>query len=148
MASRSPAFLDANILMYAIGEDHPYKRPCVTVLKQIEAEALQVVTSVEVLQEILHRYHSLREYATAATAFTNLKKLCETILPVREPDVDRGFRILQAHPRIRVRDAIHAGTMLNNGLRRILSTDRHFDDVEGIVRIDPATLARRRRAGR
>jgi hypothetical protein len=40
VASRSPAFLDATILMYATGEDHPYKRPCVTILKQIEAEAL------------------------------------------------------------------------------------------------------------
>ncbi len=30
---------------------------------------------------------------------------------------------------------------------RILSTDRHFDDVERIVRFGPAALARRRRAG-
>jgi len=143
MARRPPAFLDANIVMYAIGKEHAYKRPCIAVLKQIEAEALQVVTSVEVLQEILHRYHSLREYRVAATAYASLKKLCEKILPVLEADVDRGHRILQDTPHIRVRDAIHAATMLNHGLRRIISTDRHFDTIKTIVRLDPAKVARR-----
>lgn len=98
---------------------------------------------MEVLQEILHRYSSLREYRVAATAYASLKRLCEKILPVLEADVDRGHRILQDRPHIRVRDALHAATMFNNGLRRIISTDRHFDDIEGIVRLDPAKLARR-----
>jgi hypothetical protein len=33
--------------------------------------------------------------------------------------------------------------MLNHGLRRIISTGRHFDTIEAIVRIDPARLVRR-----
>ena len=146
MARRAPAFLDANILMYAIGKEHPYKQPCIAVLKQIEAEAIHVVTSVEVLQEILHRYYSLRSPEVATTAFTNMKRLCERVFPVFEADVDRAHRMLQDLPHLNVRDAIHAATILNNHLRSIISTDKHFDEIKGIRRIDPAKLARRHRA--
>ena len=144
MARRAPAFLDANVVMYAIGQDHPYKQPCVAVLKQIEAETIRVVSSAEILQEILHRYYSLRNYTAAATAFASTKKLCDKILPVLEADVDRAHRILQDLPHLGVRDAIHAATILNNGLRAIISTDKHFDQIKELRRIDPAKLARRR----
>lgn len=144
MARRELYFLDANILMYAIGKQHLYKPSCIAVLKQIEAEVIHVVTSVEILQEILHRYYSLRNYEVATSAFANMKKLCEKILPVLEADVDRAHRILQDLPHLKARDALHAATMLNSNLRKIISTDKHFDAIKGIVRVDPARLARRR----
>ncbi len=45
--------------MYAVGKDHPNRESCREVLRRIEADDLTVVTSVEVLQELLHRYRSL-----------------------------------------------------------------------------------------
>ncbi len=141
--SRSEAyFLDANILMYAIGKDHSYKEACIRALQRIEDETIHVVSSVEVLQEILHRYRSQREYEVAASAFTHFKVLCDEILPVDEVDVDRAFEILEQDRQISVRDAIHAATMLHRGFTRILSTDKHFDAIEGILRVDPRELPR------
>ncbi len=139
--SPEPCFLDANILMYAIGRDHPYKEPCIRVLRRIEEDTLRVVSSVEVLQEILHRYRSLREYQVAAGAFTQFKLLCDEILPLEPGDVDRAFEILEDHREISVRDAIHAATMFRRGLEKILSTDKHFDAIEGVVRVDPLALS-------
>lgn len=140
MAATDAHFLDANIIMYAIGTDHPVKSGCIAVLKQVEVGAIQVVTNVEVLQELLHRYYSLGRYEVADQAFTNLKTLCEQILPVLESDLDRAYTILREQPLISVRDAIHAATMLHNGLHTIISTDRHFDVIPGITRIDPHTF--------
>ena len=137
MARRAPAFLDANILMYAIGKEHPYKQPCIAVLKQIEAEAIHVVTSVEVLQEILHRYYSLRSPEVATTAFTNMKRLCERVFPVFEADVDRAHRMLQDLPHLNVRDAIHAASALAAAESKIVSEDRVFDRVPGMTRTWP-----------
>jgi len=142
MARRELYFLDSNILMYAIGKEHPYKGACIQVLRRIEAGTIQVVTSVEVLQEILYRYYSLRNYDVAGSAFANMKKLCEKILPVLEVDVDRAHRILRDLPDLGVRDAIHAATILNNGLRQIISADKHFDVIKGIARVDPVKLSR------
>lgn len=140
MAATDAHFLDANIVMYAIGTDHPVKPGCVAVLKRVEAGSIQVVTNVEVFQELLHRYYSLGRYEVADQAFTNLKTLCEQILPVLESDLDRAYTILREQPMISIRDAIHAATMLNSGLHTIISTDRHFDAIQGLTRIDPGTL--------
>lgn len=140
MAATDACFLDANIIMYAIGTDHPAKRGCVAVLKQVEAGAIQVVTNVEVFQELLHRYYSLGRHEVAGQAFANLKGLCEQVLPVLEADLDRAYTILREQPAISVRDAIHAATILNNGLHTIISTDKHFDAIQGLTRLDPSTL--------
>lgn len=133
-------FLDANVPMYAIGRPHPYRGPCIQLLKRIETGRIHVVTSVEVLQELLHRYISLDAPDVASTVFTSTKKLCDEILPVQEGDLDRAHELLRDQPGIAVRDAVHAATMLNRGLSLILSTDRHFDDISGIERIDPIEL--------
>ena len=125
--------------MYAIGKDHPYKEPCRAVLEQVERDEIDVVTSVEVLQEILHRYYSLNRPELAELAYRSLEKGCEQIFPVTKADLDRAFDLLKVHPDIRSRDAVHAAVMLNNGLTHILSTDTHFDHIAGITRVEPGT---------
>jgi len=40
-----------------------------------------------------------------------------------------------------MRDAIFAAQALNHGIDAILSTDRDFDDVPGLERVDPADAA-------
>lgn len=139
MSNRGPYFLDTNIVMYAIGKDHPYKEPCRAVLEQVERDEIDVVTSVEVLQEILHRYYSLNRPELAELAYRSLEKGCEQIFPVTKADLDRAFDLLKVHPDIRSRDAVHAAVMLNNGLTHILSTDTHFDHIAGITRVEPGT---------
>ena len=135
-----PLFLDTNILMYAVGKDHPNRESCREALRRIEADDLTVVTSVEVLQELLHRYRSLGQPDLATTIYRAAKDLCEEILAVTEEDLDQAHEILQAHASISVRDAVHAATALRHGIRSILSTDRHFDDLPEVTRLDPVAL--------
>ncbi len=140
MSNREPYFLDTNIVMYAVGKDHPYKAPCRAVLARVERDEIDVVTSVEVLQEILHRYYSIHLPDLAELAYRSLEKGCEQILPVTKADLDRAFNLLKMHPDIRSRDAVHAAVMLNNGLTHILSTDTHFDHIAGITRVVPGSI--------
>jgi len=46
--------------------------------------------------------------------------------------VHRQYAGLQA------RDSLHVAVMMNNGIRRILSADQHFDVVDEVQRFDPA----------
>jgi len=143
MAERTPVFfLDANILMCALGKPHLYREPCLKVLGAVQADAIDVVTNVEMLQEILHRYRVVGSPDLAERVFTQARTLCEVVLPVRLRDVDLAATLLKRFPSIQVRDAIHAATMLHAGIRRILSTDRHFDAIKGIRRIDPIKFPR------
>lgn len=137
---RGPFFLDANVVMYAVGKEHRYKESCVGILREIEASRLLVVTNVEVLQELLHHYRSLKRSDLATEVYRSTRTLCERILPIDERDLDVAHELLEQHPGIHVRDAIHAATCLRFGLDRILSTDRHFDALSKLDRIDPAGL--------
>ena len=60
-------FLDANVLMYAAGSDHPLQEPCRQALRKAVDEEVSLVTDAEVLQEILHRYFSIGRPETART---------------------------------------------------------------------------------
>ena len=43
----------------------------------------------------------------------------------------------EKYPQITPRDWLHLAVMLNNGITEIISADSHFDDIEGVTRLDP-----------
>jgi predicted nucleic acid-binding protein len=137
MRHQTPRFLDANIIMYALGGPHPLQQPCRKILEQTKSGTLLLVSDTEVLQEILYRYFSIQRAALAETAYTAVKEMCVEILPVTIPAMDRALDLLKNDPTITSRDAVHAAVMLLNGLRVIISTDAHFDRIPGIRRLDP-----------
>lgn len=134
-------FLDANIIMYALGREHPLRTPCRTSLEKIKKDEITVVTNTEVVQEIFHRYYSIKMPLIAEEAFAALKTFCVDIYPVTLDDIEKALTFLKESPSITSRDAIHAATMLNNGIEKILSTDSHFDAIQGVQRIAPEELS-------
>jgi len=135
-------FLDTNILMYAAGVPHPLRDPCRASLRRAVALHIPLVANAEVLQEILYRYFSINRRDTAESVYGSAIDLCDEILAVTENDTARALELLLADVRMSPRDAIHVATMQSAGLRRILSTDRDFDAVAGVERVDPAAFAR------
>jgi len=130
-------FIDANLIMYSLGGPHPLRDPCQKVLEKIKAGEFLPVTNAEVLQEILHRYFSIEKPDVAEAAYSSLVRFCVHVFPVTLQDTDKALELLKSHPLITSRDAIHAATMINNGIKEIISTDNHFDLIPEIKRIDP-----------
>ena len=133
-------FLDANIFMYAAGREHPLKAPCVTALKRAALEEFEAFTNTEVLQEILYRYSAIGERDRGLRlARLAVDQVGSDVLPVTLADMQVAFDLADRYgAKIKGRDAVHAATMLNNGLTHLISTDGHFDVIEGVTRIDPA----------
>ena len=138
ISSSASNFIDANVVMYSLGGPHPLRDPCKKILKKIKAQTILVVTNTEVLQEILYRYFSIKKYALGEVAYASVIGFCSKIFPVKVEDTDKALELLRSYPSITTRDAIHAATMINNGIKQILSTDFHFDVISEIKRIDPA----------
>ena len=130
-------FLDANIIMYCLGKEHPLKAACLRIIEQIRDGTLLVCTNTEVQQETLHRYYAQKRPDIGHRAYRLLTDLCRIIYPVTSADMERAFAILNNGPTINVRDAVHAAVMLNNDLTHIISADSHFDLIAGITRIEP-----------
>lgn len=136
-------FLDSNVFMYAAGREHPLKDPCARVLRRVAQEDMEAVTNVEVLQELLYRYSALgRTDESLRLTRLAVDQVARAVLPVTSGDVERALELIQRYGgRIGTRDAVHAATMLNNGLTHIVSADAHFDEIKEVVRVDPRELA-------
>lgn len=133
-------FVDTAVLMYAAGGEHRLRAPSQRVLQRIEAGVLDGVISVEVVQEIVHRYLAIRRPDLALTGSTAALDLFAPILPVTHAVMRRVPDLARAFPRLSARDLIHVAVCQHEGITEIISPDQGFDAVAGLRRIDPAKL--------
>ena len=137
--SEVPYFLDVNVPMYAAGKDHPYKESCIWVLTEIANGRLGTVINAEIIQEILYRYGAIQQWPIGAQMAQNLLDLVPIVLPVTENDMKTAVSLFaQYAPQgVKARDLLHTAVMHNHQLTHIISTDKHFDLIDGITRLDP-----------
>lgn len=133
-------FIDANIVMYAVGRPHKYKEACARIIVSISEGKIPAVTDSEILQEILYRYWYIRELEKGLQVFEDFQNLVPKIFPIGREDLVESAEILRKNIPISPRDALHAAVMRKNGVNSILSSDTHFDLIPGIQRKDPLTI--------
>lgn len=133
-------FVDTNVFMYLAGSDPALRKQCRNALRAAAEQEIVLVSSAEVLQEILHRYSALDRHDDARTVYDSVTAICADIVPITERLTARALDLLMQHPHLPARDALHVATMENRGIRRILSADRHFDRLAAVGRVDPADL--------
>lgn len=135
------AFIDANVPIYAAGRPHPLKEPCIQILLLAAENPQAFVTDAEVLQELLHRYLSLRLWPQGRKAFRRFSELMQDrIEAVRAEDVRRAAEMADAYEELGARDLLHAAVMQRLGLHQIVSADTSFDRLLGVERLDPAQV--------
>jgi predicted nucleic acid-binding protein len=128
-------FVDSNIPMYLVGAPHPHKEDAERLLERCTAGRERLVTNAEVFQEILHRFVAISRRDAIQPAFDALLAIADEVFPVNLPDVERAKTIVFGNQRLSARDALHLAVMERQGVERILSFDRGFDDFPGIERI-------------
>jgi len=140
--SEGDILLDVNVPMYAFGQAHSYKESCVWVMNEITEGRLAVAIDTEIIQEVLHRYGALRRLELAVTLAKGLIGLSSRIYPVALADMQLAIDLFQrfANQGKKARDLVHIAVMQNNGIGQIISTDEHFDHIEGVTRLDPRRL--------
>jgi predicted nucleic acid-binding protein len=140
-SSRDHAFLDANIPIFAGGKPSRLQESCRQILHAVVDHPGKVLTSSEVLQELLHVYLRRGEISKARAA---ISEVVEAIGPAIEPvlfDDVVTAAAMDVSPRLQARDRIHLAVMQRLGITRIISSDRAFDIVPSIERLDPSTFA-------
>ena len=134
-----PVFLDVNVFMYAAGKPHRYKNPCLHILKDIETQSLTGVVNTEIFQELLYRFSHIGLIEKGIQLCNDILKYRLTILPVTEADIRLTIELVEQYKNsgIKPRDAINAATLKNNKIKRLISADKDFDNLDFITRIDP-----------
>lgn len=134
-------FIDANIPLYASGTASPLREPCVAIMNAIGEGQLAAVIDVEVLQEIMHYARRRRQPDRGSTVARNLVSVVEILYPVEPPDAMRMIDLLEQLPHLDPRDAVHAAVMMRHGISRIITADRDFSGVPGLVALSPNEAA-------
>ena len=134
-------FVDANVLMYAAGGDHPLQRPCREIVDGIGHRSIAAATSVEVVQEIIHRYLAIGRVPGGLALAAQTMDLFAPVLPITHALLRRVPELARRYPGLAARDLIHVATCIHEGIADILSTDRGFDAVREIRRIPPEEFA-------
>ena len=128
-------FVDSNIPMYLIGRAHPNKEGAQRLLQGAAIAGERLVTDVEVLQEILHRYDALRQRQWIQPAFDALLRVVDEVFPIELADLERAKNLLLPAQRLSARDVLHLAVMQRHGIASIMSYDGGFDGLPGVRRL-------------
>jgi len=128
-------FIDSNIPMYLVGAPHPHKTDSRIILERLIADGQRLVTDVEVLQEILHRYTAIKKREAIGPAIHTTLDIADEIFPIEKADVMRAAEMVQHEKWLSARAAIHIAVMEHHGVSSILSFDADFDRWPGLKRI-------------
>ena len=128
-------FVDSNVPMYLVGASHPNKDRAVVLLTQLVRDGEQLVTDVEVYQEILHRYTAIQRPDAIDAAFENLDAIVDDVLTFDMPEIRAARALIGSVDGLSARDALHVAVMRQAGANRILSFDGGFDACPGVDRL-------------
>jgi uncharacterized protein len=134
-------YLDSNIMLYAVGEQSRYRRPCRHVLERVASRSVVGETSMLAIQEVIH-HRQRRGDVTPASHGRQVLSICSMTHPFDESIGLTAMSLMDDQPRLQISDAIHAATALRHGISVVVSADDDFDAVSGIERIDPLDSAR------
>lgn len=137
-------FLDANIFMYAAGARHAHKAASADLLEAVGRGAIEATTSVEILQEILHRYRALGRWQDGRRVYDLARTLVPGVVAVTVEMTDRARAILDDHADLMARDALHAATCERIGATALCSYDTDFDALSRLRRVTPEQVLSQR----
>jgi predicted nucleic acid-binding protein len=120
--------------MYLVGTDHPHKQDARQLLEGAIAAGERLVTSAEVLQEILHRYVAIDRRDAIQPAFDALLGVVDEVISIELADVERARSLVLGISNLSARDALHAAVMAREEIDRIMTFDSAFDAIPGVSR--------------
>lgn len=127
-------YLDANVFVYAAAYDDPHREAAQDVLRGV-ADRGDGVTAALTVDEVVWALMRIADRGDAlAEGRTMLSLPGVRFLDVTARDVHRALLLMEDHPGLAPRDAVHAAVALNSGVFTIVSDDPDFDDVAGLDR--------------
>ena len=117
-------FVDTNVFMYFVGSEHPLRDHSREFFRDACLRDLALVTSTEVLQEILHRYVKLGRRGSASAAFELVDASVSEVWPVERADIDLARGLADRYPGLEARDLVHLACCIRHEPRDLVTFDR------------------------
>lgn len=119
-------FVDSNVFMYAVGRAHPLRSEAQRFFLEARKYGSRLVTSAEVLQELLHAYLPVGRMETLDSALALATRGVEEIFPVDAEAVIHGRRLADQYPGLTARDLLHLATCQLHRIKELKTFDRNL----------------------
>lgn len=120
-------FVDANVFMYFVGADHPHRAEAVAFFAGARQSGTRLVTSAEVLQELLHNYMRRNRRRFLDAAFDLVGGTIDEVWPVEQADVEMARDLASAYPGLEARDLVHLACCLRRDAHGLMTFDQGLD---------------------
>lgn len=117
-------FVDTNVFMYAVGREHPLRDEARGFFRRTLERDEALVTSAEVLQELLHAYLPVGRLAQLDAALALVAARVREVWPVEEADVRLARTLAARHRGLGARDLLHLACCQRRRARSIQTYDR------------------------
>jgi uncharacterized protein len=119
-------FVDTNVVMYAVGREHPLRQPAQRFFERglAKESRARLCTSAEVLQELMHAYLPVQRIETLDAALDLVFGAIDEIWSVEADDVRLSRVLVGSHPSLGARDLLHLACCQRRGVKRIKTYDR------------------------
>ncbi len=110
--------------MYAVGRRHPLRQEARAFFLDSLRSATPLVTSAEVLQELMHAYLPVERFETLDAAFALAAARISTVWRVEAEDVRFARVLADRHPQLGAGDLLHLASCQRRGVGSIKTFDR------------------------
>ena len=119
-------FVDSNVFIYAVGRSHPLKAEAQKFFMDSGNEGKRLVTSAEVLQELLHVYLPLERMETLDAAMELATQGVDQVLPIDTAAVLHARNLVDNFPGLTARDLLHLSVCQLYKIKAMKTFDRNF----------------------
>jgi len=125
-------FVDTNVLMYAVGKEHPLREEAREFFINAVESREVLVSSAETIQELLHAFLPVGREATLDAALNLARGRLAQVWPVEVEDVFLARTLVDRHPGLGARDLLHLASCQRRQVKRIKTFDRALAAAFGV----------------
>ena len=120
-------FVDSNVFMYAVGKPHPLRAEAQSFFMKSSGNGRRLVTSAEVLQELLHVYLPVERIETLDTAFYLATNGVDQVIPITDEMVIHAKHLADKYTGLTARDLLHLSVCQIHKIAEIKTFDRNLN---------------------
>ena len=119
-------FVDSNVFIYAVGRSHPLKSEAQNFFLDSSNKGKRLVTSAEVLQELLHVYLPVERMETLDAAMELATQGVDQVIPIDSSTVLHARNLIDNFPGLTARDLLHLSVCQLNKIKDLKTFDRNL----------------------
>lgn len=119
-------FVDSSVFIYAVGRPHPLRADAQAFFIDAKKNGKVLVTSAEVLQELLHVYIPVARMETLDAALDLATGCIDRMFPIDSDSVLHARGLAEQHPALTARDLLHLSVCQIQRVQEIKTFDRNL----------------------